>query len=353
MNTEGLRKIAYLIFIILGLLVLCFLLIKYLIPVLIPFLIAWAAAFAVRRPAKRLADWTGMKERVVRPLLTAFFTVLVFFLAGLLVFIISRELWQIISGFGEGEEFRAFVDGFLVSGGLLEEFTGQYGEGLADVIYELATAVLSWLFGILTSVAQALPNAILAIVVTVIAAIYFSIDLERINRAVLSLVPKERRERMLSLKRGFFSVGVKYMLSYFLLFLITFVTVLSGFLILRVPYAFLFALIVSFLDLLPVIGVGTFLIPYGIFEIVRGDTFMGVGLLVLFAVQTLIREIAEPKILGKNLGVHPLLTLLILYVGYALFGFVGILCVPIFTVALELVLAKKNSAEVGGDTLRE
>ena len=86
--------------------------------------------------------------------------------------------------------------------------------------------------------------------------------------------------------------------------------------------------------------------PYGIFEIVRGNTFVGVGILILFAVQTVVRELAEPKILGKSFGVHPLLTLVILYVGYAFFGFFGILLVPLFTVVLEILIGKKKSADV-------
>jgi predicted PurR-regulated permease PerM len=92
--------------------------------------------------------------------------------------------------------------------------------------------------------------------------------------------------------------------------------------------------------------VGTFLIPYSIFELVRGNTYLAVGLLILYAVQTVIRQFAEPKILGKNLGVHPLLTLVILYVGYALFGFVGLLLVPLFTVIAEILFAEKNSSDV-------
>lgn len=351
MNTERLRKTAYLIFIILGGGALCFCLIKYVLPVLIPFLIAWVVALAVRGPADKISRRIGVSKRVVSPVLTSLLLGLVFALVGFLIFRISREVWQIIVNFGEGEEFRSFIDGFLVSGGILENLVGKFGEGLSDAIFSAATSLLSGLFNVLRSLASALPGAILAIVITVISAIYFSVDLDRINGAMLSLVPKDRRDGVERIKNGFLSVGIKYVFSYFLLFLITFATVLVGFLILKVPYALFLALLVAFLDLLPVIGVGTFLIPYGVFEIVRGNSALGIGLLILFAVQTVIRELAEPKILGKNLGVHPLLTLVILYTSYTLFGFIGILTVPIFTVIAELFLAKKNSADVKRDAV--
>ncbi len=353
MDTERLKRIAYVIFIVLAVPLVCFLLIKYVLPVSIPFLIAWAIALASRRPAEWISHRTGISARVCRPVLSCLFILALLSVGGVLIFFITKEVWGIIVSFGEGEEFRAFIDGIFVSGGLIDDLTGRLGEGLSDALFGLATSVLSWLFDILTSFASALPGALLAVVITVISSIYFSLDLDKINSTVTSFVPEGMRRSAGRIKEGFISTGVKYVLSYFLLFLITFATVLVGFLILRVKYALFLALTVALLDLLPVIGVGTFLIPYGIFEIARGNTSLGVGLLILFAVQTLIRELSEPRILGKNLGVHPLLTLVILYIGYSVFGFLGILAVPVFTVIAELFLVKKNSSDVGGDTARE
>ena len=128
--------------------------------------------------------------------------------------------------------------------------------------------------------------------------------------------------------------------------LITFAVMLVGLVILRQPYALLLALIIAVLDLLPVIGVGTVLVPWSVYELVLGDTGVGIGLLILFAVHTFIRQFAEPKIVGKNLGVHPIVTLSLLYVGYSLFGFVGLLLVPIATVLIEVTVGKKDSAKV-------
>ena len=77
-----------------------------------------------------------------------------------------------------------------------------------------------------------------------------------------------------------------------------------------------------------------------------GETLTGVGLIVLFLLATLVRELAEPRILGKSLGLHPLAALIVLYVGYSLFGLSGILLVPVITALVGLYFNKKKSPEV-------
>ncbi len=318
----------------------------YALPAILPFLIGWAVAFAMRPPSAYICSRTGISIRIVRPVVTVVCTLAVLGITGLGLYRLSREVWQIITEFGEGEELRSFLTGFMFSGGILDELLGNLGTSLGEVLFEIASGVFSSLGSIVSGIVGSIPRVVLFAVITLIATVYFAIDLERINTAVLALLPKRAGESLIKFKNGFLSASVRYLRSYFLIFLITLAIMLFGFMLLRLRYAAIFALIIAFLDLLPVIGVGTFLIPYGIFELVRGNTVTGIGVIVLFAVQTVIRELAEPKIVGKSLGVHPLLTLIILYVGYALFGFFGILLMPLFTVVLEVLIGKKQSADV-------
>jgi predicted PurR-regulated permease PerM len=126
-----------------------------------------------------------------------------------------------------------------------------------------------------------------------------------------------------------------------------FVILLIGFLILGVKYAILLAVIFALLDMLPLIGIGILMIPWGFFEIIFGNTGLGIGILVLFAVAEITRNLIEPKIVGKNLGIHPILTLVLLYASYSLFGIFGLLLIPFLSVILNIALNKNNSAEVG------
>ena len=347
-NTELIRRTAYICIIALSSLVLGYIFLVYALPALLPFLIGWAVAFAMRPPSLCIASRTKLSVRLVRPVITVLATALVLGISALGLYRLSREVWQIITEFGEGEELRAFLTGFMFSGGIFDEVLGNLGTSVGEVIFEIASGLFSGLGGIVSSLVSSIPRMILFAVITIISTVYFAVDLEKINSTVLGLLPKRIGEALVRFKNGFLSASVRYLYSYFLIFLITLCIMLVGFMILRLRYAALFALLIAFLDLLPVIGVGTFLIPYGIFELVRGNTFVGVGILVLFAVQTVVRELVEPKILGKSLGVHPLLTLIILYVGYALFGFLGILLMPIFTVAADILIGKKQSTKVKG-----
>ena len=103
----------------------------------------------------------------------------------------------------------------------------------------------------------------------------------------------------------------------------------TGFFILGVDNAPTFAILISLLDLLPVIGVGTVLVPWGIVSLISGDNFLGAGLILLFVVNTVIRELIEPKIVGKQVGLHPLVTLMSMVIGSSLMGGVGLFGLPI------------------------
>ena len=138
----------------------------------------------------------------------------------------------------------------------------------------------------------------------------------------------------------------KYILSYSLIMLITYLTLLGGFLLLGVDHAPIIALFIAALDILPILGVGTVLVPWSIFELVMGNRFLGIGLIILFVVNAIIRQLTEPKIVGKSLNMHPIITLMMIYVGYALFGFLGMIILPIISVILGSILKQDNSAKV-------
>ncbi|MBR2930856.1 MAG: AI-2E family transporter [Clostridia bacterium] len=346
MDENKLRRLAYLTVVSFGGIALVYLFFKNVFAVLLPLLIAWAIAFITRPIAEAIGRRVRIPRGVLRAIFALLITVTVIGAISLLVYAVAHELWLLLSGFGDGEGLRALIDK-LVSGGFLGGILDSLGERIADVFYELVISVVSGLGSAITGVLGAIPGTLLFILVTVIASVYFALDLERINSLVLRILPAKGAEWLKRFKTGLFSVGLKYIGSYLILMLITFVIMLVGLLIIGAPYALLLAFIIALFDLLPVIGVGTILIPWGLFELAVGSGALGVGLLVLFCIYQVIRQLAEPRIIGRNLGVHPLLTLTLLYIGYSLFGFSGILVVPIVSVLIEISFNKKDSAEVG------
>ena len=100
--------------------------------------------------------------------------------------------------------------------------------------------------------------------------------------------------------------------------------------------AFFLALLLTGVDILPVVGVGTVLVPWGILSLALGNTPLGIGLLALFAVSEVVRQVLEPRLLGSMLGVHPLTSLLALYLGARIFGLFGVILAPFLAVGLRV-----------------
>ena len=116
--------------------------------------------------------------------------------------------------------------------------------------------------------------------------------------------------------------------AYLLILGLTFFELFIGFSMLGVSYSFLSALGVALVDILPMFGAGAVLVPWAAVMLITGDQFMGVGLLVLWAIVSVVRQFAEPRIIGRSFGVSPILTLLAMYAGLRLFGIGGMITAP-------------------------
>ena len=333
---------------ILALGIIALVLLKYLLPVLSPFIIAWLIATVTRSPAERLSRKIGVPERVLRLMMSLFLTGIIFGGIALIIWRMTAAVWHFLSGFGEGNRLYEFILsltspepsilGNAIPLELRERISNAINQMLSSALTSLGAAVTSWV--------GAVPSILFFLLVTVIALVYLSLDLERINAFLSSLLPERALKKIEDMRDGAFSAVKKYLRSYILIVGITFAIMLIGFISLGVSNAPLVALVVSLLDILPVIGVGTVLVPWGIFEIATGNHFLGIGLLVLFVVNTVVRQFSEPKIVGKSLNLHPVATLIMLYAGYALFGLAGLLLVPVISIVVAAVLKKNHSAHV-------
>jgi sporulation integral membrane protein YtvI len=182
-----------------------------------------------------------------------------------------------------------------------------------------------------TGLVVALPNILLVSLITVISCFYFAMDIDEVNEKIRKLLPSQISEFAVKIKNRIVVGLKKYLKAYFILFIITFVELFVGFLILQVDYAFVLAILIAFVDFLPVFGTGAILVPWSIIALLMKNYFLGIGIIVLFVLMTVIRQIIEPKIIGKSLGVHPILTLITIYIGYRLFGLLGMIFLPIAT----------------------
>ena len=348
MNKEKLQKIAYLTVALVGIVLLVGIFLRFLFLPLLPFLIAWGAAFALRPLSDKISALTHINKKAVSVTLAVITVSIGLFALVSLTVLLLDGAWRLLSGFLSdtrlGDILSAITEPLAsVFGDGEGEITGYIEDSVKGALSKLLDGIIS----LLTGIVKGIPGVAFFILVTVISSIYFCLDLDSVNSLVKRFIPAGWLGVLRRIKDGTLSAGLKYIRSYLILMLITFATMLSGFAIIRVEGALALAAITALLDVLPLIGVGTILLPWGVVSLILGYTGRAIGLFVLFGVHEVIRQLVEPRIVGKSLGLHPIASLVLLYIGYKIFGFAGLLLTPIASVAVGILREKKNSAEIG------
>ena len=217
-------------------------------------------------------------------------------------------------------DFCAWLDG--AAGAMVDRLVSSIGDALPDA----AMAVAGWL-----------PGALVFVTVLLLACYYFSADDGRLREGVLRRaerwLPPTWWDRILLVGRRLRGLLRRYLRAYLTLGFFTFLEVFIGLTVLGLRYAFVLALVIAVIDFLPLLGTGVVLIPWGAVSLLLGEYRMGVGLLVLYGVCTLLRQLMEPRFVGRGLGLHPLASLLAMYAGLRLFGVPGMLLLPLLVAA--------------------
>lgn len=191
------------------------------------------------------------------------------------------------------------------------------------------------------SVFKNIPSILISVVIGVIAWILFTKDYKKVVKFIKLQLPDKHKNLLSETKKIFSSTILKMCRAYGLIMFITFcenflgLTILNLIGVMKNSYVFVIAICIAVFDILPVAGSGGILIPWSLIALVTGNVGQCVGLLILYAVITVIRQYIEPKIVGDSLGVNPLVTLAGLYFGLKLFGFMGMFIVPICVMTLK------------------
>ena len=329
--------------------------IHYALPMVMPFVLAFLIALLLRGPARWLSRRVNLPVRWLRLLLLVVFYVALFGLIALF----GAQLLAWLGGFIRQlpmfyqNTILPAIDAFSV---WVEELAAQFDASLVDSVDTafnnlaagLSTEISAFSSSAISAVTNLLvgmPGVIVNVVLMVVSSFYIASDYERITRAVVRCLPEKGRGTLLEVQRTLQrSLGI-YLKSYALIFLLTWVELLVGLLLLRIPYAPLIAILIAVCDILPVLGTGTVLIPWAVIAAVLGNYPMALGVGALYLVITLIRNMVEPKLVGKQIGLHPLLTLIGMIVGLRLFGVLGLFGVP---VALSILVQLHRGRQAAG-----
>ncbi len=322
---------------------LIYVVLAYLLPFVGPFLVAYVIAFLLQ-PLIRLL---GRKTRLPKKLTALILLILFYLIIGGLLALLSVRL-----GLWAGEWF-AGLPGYYTStiAPTIEKISALFTELVPSLsaspepiitFSETINSALSGVIGLvssfsvdfLTGFASEAPLVLLSIVLTIVSSFFFVVDYDRISSFILRQMTPGVRRKFLLVKSYIVGTLFKFARAYFLIICITFAEVAVGLLILRVQNPFGLALLTAVVDILPILGTGTVMIPWAIFSLVNGDIFLGVGLLVLYTVITVVRQTIEPRIVGRQIGLYPLLTLIVMFVGAQMFGIWGLFGFPIALVVL-------------------
>lgn len=315
---------------------------RYLLPILLPFLIAWGVAILVRVPAQHLHRHTRLSERVLRLVMALSLIAAIALVVGLAGVRLVAELRDLLTGLASAGAGDPLAGVFSVFPAFADS---DFGIWLSGTLHTALGSLASTLPALLSRLVSAAPRAFVALLVSLFSCFYFCLDLEQVTRAPLALLPPTARARCRRAHLRIREICFAYLRSYLTLMGITFAEMLIGLLWLRVDYALLLALLIALVDLLPVLGVGTVLVPWSLVSFLTGDATRGIGLLILWGVSLAVRQFAEPRLIGKGLGIHPCLTLLAMYAGLCLFGVRGMLILP---PVAALIFASVPHAEKSG-----
>ena len=336
-----------------------YLILRYGLALLAPFLIAWLLSRLIRPLVDRMVGHSRMPRGLAAGILVCLFAA---GLVGLAVWGISRgvsEAGRLLSDVGDENSavsiFFSKVKDVLDSasshvpfldklsehpdfGELCAELDRMVREGASQLLSALGQKLPSWILSILGS----LPSLLIFSTSLVFACYYFSCDDGKLWRGFLSYLPSGYREKTETLRKRAAEAAKKYVKAYLLLSLITFFEMFVGLSILGVPYAFLISLGIALVDFLPLLGAGTVLIPWATVMFLLGNMRMGFGLLILFGAATVVRQFAEPKLISRELGLHPLASIFSVYVGWRMLGVWGMILAPFAALLVKALLQKRQ-----------
>ena len=345
-----------------------YLAIKYALGIVWPFVVAFFLAMLLQRPVNFLSTKTPLKRGISSVIMVLFVLVIVGSILGLIIGRIVIEL----KGFFDYllikmEDAPAFVDqiqawlsdtfSFLpkslhesimtATENFLNRLMGIEAKASADAIQAESSGIdfslLSSPLGAVWGTAKQIPMIAVGVLVCVVSCCFMTTDYRTLRDMILSQLSQKRQSAVIRTKQVTFSTLGKMGKAYSIILFVTFMEMLLGLSFLKLihvydsGYIFAIAFITAVVDIIPVLGTGTILIPWALWSLFTGDVGLGIGLLVVYAIISVIRQVIEPKLVASQLGLPPFVTIMAMYIGSQLFGFVGLFLLPITIMLLKVL----------------
>lgn len=314
--------------------------IKYVFPLLMPFVIGIVIAMAFRN----LIDMIENKTRIKRTIVSVFVLLVFFCFIGFIISMIGVKMFDFISSLFNSlpalykntilPALYIVTDSIAERFPSIQDYLNNFVVDINQSIFTFLTNTSTKVVGAVTGFASQVPTLLIKLIFTIVSSFFFTIDYYKITNFIMSQFKDEQKEMILKLKDNVIGSLGKFVKAYAAIISITFIELSIGFWIMGIPTPFLFGGLVAIVDIMPILGTGAVILPWSIIAFIMGNTKIGIGMLVLYIVITVVRQILEPKIIGQQIGLHPIVTLILMYVGVQLMGLLGLLILPIIATIL-------------------
>jgi len=318
--------------------------VRFLLPLLLPFFLAFACAALIEPLVKYLCS----RVKLSRGVSSAACVIAALALVGGITYLGAQRLVY------EASSLRDELPSFFESAAAttkrwqviltryadsvpegLEGYVEKAGRSLASSLEEAPAYLSGKALDALGTAAAAAPSALLFAVSFVIGIYFISSSYPAITDFISRQIPAERREKVRQIVAGLRGSVGRWFRAQAIMTLIMFFALSIAFAMLRIRYSLLMALITAVVDALPVFGAGTILLPWAAYMLLVGETAVGVGLAVTYGAVALLRGLIQAKLLGDQLGLHPLVTLVSIYAGYKVWGIAGMIVFPIGAISAK------------------
>ena len=314
-----------------------------------PFVIGWFLSVIAGPPVTFLEK----KLKIMKRLGSAITIILVLALCIGLIYLIISQIWEEISVLIRNfpsmyHDLERGLNQIGTQGNtLFERFPEQIQNSWATLMNNLDDTASSLIgrigeptIEVAGNVAKRIPSVLIGTIVAFVSAYFFIADKENLGEWVKKVVPKSITSRLLLVGENLKYAMGGYFKAQFKIMGVVFAILLVGFTLMQIRFSILLAIAIAFLDFLPFFGTGTALIPWAIYKFLVGDYKMVAALVILYGVTQLVRQLIQPKLVGDSMGLNPLYTLFLLYLGYRVGSILGmIFAVPVGLILLNLYQA--------------
>lgn len=313
--------------------------IKWGLPMVSPFVLGFLVAYLLRRPTRYLVSRLHLPHKpVALGLVLVFYSTIGLLLAFLAIraFALLQTLVNTVPFLYTAYVVPAIEELFAITEGVLYEMDETlfnlvqgYGNRFLESLGSFVTSLSGKVVGFASNLAISVPDLFLRLVLVIISTCFIAADYDVLRAFFLRQVGEKSAAMFVKIRE--YLVGTLFVCigSYTIIATLTFLELSIGLSILKLSHPILVAFLVAIFDIMPVVGTGTIVIPWAVIELILGDVPMGLGLLVIYVVITVIRNIVEPKFVGGQLGLHPVVTLASMFVGLQMFGILGLFGLPV------------------------